>query len=261
VAVGRVSGLVGAVVTGVRSLLLCAAMLMVASTAFAQKDLTAIQDNSFLVEEAYNQEDGVIQHINLFSRDQKTHEWLYTFTQEWPVGSQKHQLSYTIPVTGGTKERFGDMFLNYRYQLLGSGDARTAIAPRLSIIVPTGGGSSGVQVELPLSRVLAERVAAHSNAGATWYGDSHSTDIALGQSFIYALSSRVHLMTEATWTRSHHETVVVVSPGVRWAYNFSSGLQIVPGLALPIGVGPSAGDRSVVVYLSFEHPLAALAHH
>jgi hypothetical protein len=35
---------------------------------------------------------------------------------------------------------------------------------------------------------------------------------------------------------------------------FASGLQIAPGVAVPIGVGPSRGERSLFVYLSFEHP-------
>ena len=30
--------------------------------------------------------------------------------------------------------------------------------------------------------------------------------------------------------------------------------EIVPGLAVPIGIGPSRGDRQVFFYLSFEHP-------
>ena len=46
----------------------------------------------------------------------------------------------------------------------------------------------------------------------------------------------------------------LLSPGIRWAYNFRSGLQIVPGLAFPLGVGPSHGQRSLLLYLSFEHP-------
>ena len=58
-----------------------------------------IQDNSFLLEEAYNQEDGVIQHIQMFQYLKKSKDWFYTFTQEWPVPKQAHQLSYTIPVT------------------------------------------------------------------------------------------------------------------------------------------------------------------
>jgi hypothetical protein len=45
-----------------------------------------------------------------------------------------------------------------------------------------------------------------------------------------------------------------VSPGVRWAHNFKNGLQIVPGVAVPVGVGSSQGEVGVIFYLSFEHP-------
>jgi hypothetical protein len=52
-----------------------------------------IQDNSFLIEEAYNQDPGVVQHINTFLRDLRTRQWFATFTQEYPVGGISHQLS------------------------------------------------------------------------------------------------------------------------------------------------------------------------
>ena len=56
-----------------------------------------IQDNSFLVEEAYNQERSVVQHINTFSRLWNSKDWVYTLTQEWPVPRDpRHQLSYTL---------------------------------------------------------------------------------------------------------------------------------------------------------------------
>ena len=42
---------------------------------------------------------------------------------------------------------------------------------------------------------------------------------------------------------------------MRWAHNLKSGLQIVPGIAVPIGIGPSSGDTGVLLYLSFEHTL------
>ena len=54
---------------------------------------TPIKDNSFLIEEAYNQEEGVVQHISNWMRDRATNDWIYTFTQEWPIGSQTHQFS------------------------------------------------------------------------------------------------------------------------------------------------------------------------
>lgn len=58
-----------------------------------------IQDNSFLVEEAYNQEAGIVQHISTFQIQRGTSDFDASFTQEWPVGSIKHQLSYDIPVS------------------------------------------------------------------------------------------------------------------------------------------------------------------
>ena len=48
-----------------------------------------IQDNSFLLEEAYNQEAGVVQHISAFQR-MRGGEWIATFTQEWPAPGQTH---------------------------------------------------------------------------------------------------------------------------------------------------------------------------
>ena len=58
----------------------------------------AIEDNSFFIEEAYNQEARVVQHISTFSYVAgAAPERDGSFTQEWPIGGQAHQLSYTIP--------------------------------------------------------------------------------------------------------------------------------------------------------------------
>jgi len=45
-----------------------------------------------------------------------------------------------------------------------------------------------------------------------------------------------------------------VTPAVRWTHDFRNGLQIVPGAAFLIGVGPSRGEHAFFLYLSFEHP-------
>src|SRR5919198_1486432 len=95
------------------------AALIVPSVARAQES-PAIADNSFLLEEAYNQEPGVVQHISAWQRSLRSAAWLFTFTQEWPLGGQAHQLSYTLPVqrTDSPSETgFSDAVLNYRYQL------------------------------------------------------------------------------------------------------------------------------------------------
>jgi hypothetical protein len=233
-----------------------------------------IEDNSFLIEEAYNQEDGIVQHIQNFSRDLRSGRWLYTFTQEWPVRGQRNQFSYTIPMLHAyAYSGMGDIAINYRYQVTGTGESRFAFAPRVSIYFPTGderrglgSGKAGYQINLPASVMINSNLSAHSNAGMTWTStrepDSRTETLNLGQSFIWALRSNVHLMLEASWTRSRpaggtggSESTAQVSPGVRWAYNMPGGLQIVPGIAVPIGVGPSAGQRSVFAYLSFEHPI------
>ena len=85
----------------------------------------------------------------------------------------------------------------------------------------------------------------------------------LGQSFVYLAHPRFNVVLETVMNQFQSVTgpgttewsrVFYVSPGIRWAYNFKNGLQIVPGLAMPIGVGPSAGEKGVFAYLSFEHP-------
>jgi len=243
-----------------------------------------IQDNSFLVEEAYNQNFGVVQHISSFTRFFDSKDWNYTFTQEWPApGNERHQLSYTLVALHagafpGSGVGIGDVFLNYRYQLVGSGETRVAFSPRLSLIFPTGdstvgrgSGSFGLQTNLPLSVVLGRKLVSHWNAGATFFphaqdasGDRAATaGYNFGQSFIWLTNARFNVMLETVFARS--QTVVssdhtewtsslFLSPGVRWAYNFKNGLQIVPGIGVPLGVGPSAGEKGVLLYLSFEHP-------
>src|SRR5205809_6836883 len=57
-----------------------------------------IKDNSFLIEEGYNQDAGVVQHIYTFTRPLTGRDWAFTFTQEWPVKGMKHQVSYTVPM-------------------------------------------------------------------------------------------------------------------------------------------------------------------
>ena len=96
----------------------------------------AIEDNSYYIEEAYNQEERVVQHIsNAVYFEQPSRSLLYSFTQEWPAWGQTHQLSYTIPYTPyapASSTGFGDILLNYRYQVATQQDF-AAFAPRLSL--------------------------------------------------------------------------------------------------------------------------------
>ena len=242
------------------------------------KEAPPIADNSFLMEEAYNQEYGVVQHISTFQRSREG-EWVYSFTQEWPAPNQKHQLSYTVPVLhlDGVKTGVGDVAINYRYQMVGADDEPLWISPRLSVYLPTGDASAGrgagglgVEVNLPVSYALSEKLVTHWNAGGSYtrvsndlLGRGSSRGLRGGVSAIWLLAPTFNVMLESVASRlelvdaqgrSDVSTSYVVSPGVRGAINFKSGLQIVPGIAMPIGVGSSSGQRDLFLYLSFEHP-------
>jgi len=227
----------------------------------ALSDEPGIQDNSLLTEEAYNQEPAIVQHINFFQRDTRTHEWIYTFTQEWPAPAQKHQLSYTIPLQTGN--RIGDLALNYRYQLAGNSDAKFAATPRFTIMFPTGdwrrgagNGAVGYNLAMATSFAPVEEWNFHFDAGLITVPHSHGTSHAfnLADNVVYRPAKRVNFMVETVFNREDGENSLLVSPAVRWAYNFANGLQIVPAIGFPIGVGPSAGERAAILYLSFEHP-------
>jgi hypothetical protein len=245
----------------------------------ARNDTPVIQDNSFLVEEAYNQDAGVVQHITTFQVQRRAPGFQASFTQEWPVGSITHQLSYGIPLMrAGGETGIGDVALNYRYQAVGDGEAKLAIAPRLSLTLPTGNwkksrgsGAAGVNAAIPVSYVVNPLLVTHFDIGA---GVTPSARNAAGErsrildwttaaSAIITASNRIQPMLEAVYlrgqsvagrNRTERSESVLISPGVRGAFNFTSGLQIVPGIAVPFGIGVSRGQRYAFFYLSFEHP-------
>jgi hypothetical protein len=247
----------------------------------AESLASGIQDNSFLVEEAYNQERGIVQHIfnalgtvtPLNGNRPDDREWDYSFTQEWPVGSQTHQFSYTFAsVSSNYVHGFGDITLNYRYQALYEDDHTPAFSPRLSVLLATGDkndgigyGKTGYQFNLPVSKIIGNRWTVHGNAGGTTYPGVSGSDpcsVNLGASAIYAVSEDFNLMLEAvsTWARepnetggTDHGTTALLSPGVRKAINFSNA-QMVVGLALPVGLTSDSPDYGVFLYFSFEHP-------
>jgi hypothetical protein len=258
-------------------------MLLLGTTAVAE-ERGPIQDNSFLLEEAYNQEPGVIQHISLFVRDRDTGDWVYTFTEEWPAHGLAHQVSATIQVLRSSEgaERatgFGDLALNYRWQAIGSGDTAVAVAPRATVLLPTGDwerglgtGGAGLQVNLPISAMLGTRFVGHFNLGSTWIpsartesGRAPSVGVNVGQGLIWLAHPNLNLMLETVYAVTETdapagkviEESFQVSPGIRGALDLplGLGLQVVGGVAVPIGFGPSSGSLALLGYLSFEHPV------
>jgi hypothetical protein len=171
----------------------------------------------------------------------------------------------------------GDIALNYRYQAVFTN--RLAFAPRFSLILPTGyyrdelgTGAPGYQLNLPLSYLVSRKIVTHYNLGVTIVPnakDAEGTEYDLinynyGVSMIFLLYRNFNLMLEASGntvtTRSgnaRHKilNILLINPGFRYAINFKSGLQIVPGLAFPIGMASLKGEIWTFGYLSFEHPL------
>lgn len=258
--------------------------LLTAAVLGAQPDSTSsspapvIQDNSFLVEEAYNQEAGVVQHILTFQAVRGSKDFEIGFGQEWPVGSIRHQLSYDVGVSRiASRTGPGDAGINYRYQLTGDGQSRLAVSPRISLLIPSGdwkrgrgNGALGAEVNLPVSLVLTPLLVTHFNVGASTVPSARNVagdratigGWSVGQSLIVTASPVFQPMLEVVYSRggevvgadlTSRNEEFLVSPGFRAAINFASGLQIVPGVAVPLGVGASGGERGVFVYLSVEH--------
>ncbi len=256
-----------------------------------QEPIEIIEDNSFLIEEAYNQEPGVVQHIfqSVYSSDPRQRGWTFAFTQEWPMYGQDHQFSYTIPGyhlidEGDRQYGVGDVLLNYRYQALEEEPGKPAFAPRFSLIIPTGNrdkgtgdGVVGYQWGLPFSKKVASRLALHANLGVTYLPDVRSpmndgqlspkrslVSSWVGGSAIYALLPRLHLMLE--WLGYIQDNIngsgravrtfnPLLSPGFRAAVVNDEDLQIVAGAGVPIGLNGQANNVAVFLYLSVEHKL------
>jgi DtxR family Mn-dependent transcriptional regulator len=274
---------------------LVVSMLLLAGTAWAQSDDTPVPahgshrpfdivDNSFLVEEAFNQEPKIFQNIFGFVRSEG--DWTAAFTQEWPAPGVRHQLSYTLTFSNDLGSgRFSDVAVNYRYQLLEGDDGGTAIAPRLSVLVRSERedgsdyGRVGWQMNLPVSRQFGD-VFVHGNAGLTIYpGVSTSqfpsaaptllpaSDVTLVSPFlagsaILRVRPMVHLMLESVLQFddsvkgpgvADRDRLVTVSPGTRFGWNLGKQ-QLILGFAVPVVRGRGSTDAGVLAYASWELP-------
>ena len=244
-----------------------AAITMVALAAFVRQSAAQtaapsdpsrkweILDNSFLVEEAFNQERGVFQNIFTWTRE-RDGGWESTFTQEWPAPSMTHQFSYTLPFASVDGARgLGDILLNYRYQVREETGGGPAIAPRLSVIIPTGrsedglgGGAVGLQINVPASKQFGDFYL-HANAGYTWLPNVAATTQVAG-SGIWRVAPMVNLMLESV---VEFDQSVTVSPGIRGGWNFGDH-QLVVGAAVPFTRADGSTTVAILTYFSYELP-------
>jgi Putative MetA-pathway of phenol degradation len=270
-----------ALVAITRRLVVTGLVAPVATSIASELLAKGIQDNSFFIEEAYNQEPGVVQHILNVPIDfiNGSREMTPSFTQEWPLFSQTHQFSYTIPYAF-TEDDNGmeDMRLNYRLQALTEGKRTPAFAPRFSLVLPTGDpdkglgvGGVGYETNLPVSKIVSDRWTLNFNAGMSLFPNTRNHDLTnynLGASAIFAVSRDLNLMLEAIagWNEDiaegvlspeatvNRSTTALISPGARYAFNLPNDAQLVVGLGLPVGLTSESPDWGLFFYCSFEHP-------
>ena len=273
----------------------------------AKKEPKHIRDNAFLVEEAFNQEPGQVQHIfnwtNYWDRTPRgrTRDFTWNYTMELPLGSQAHQFSFTTqflsaferPNEGPAARQggIGDTFLNYRYQLLADDDFLW-IAPRFSLIVPTGDerfglgtGRVGYQFNLPISR-YGDRFDFHFNAGYTHVPNvsaflisesgfperSPRHDLSsynLGASAYWKPKTNLNFFVEALALRNQiiddrgflgRTTQVFVNPGLRYAICQFEEVEWVVGVSVPVGLTRDTPDIGVFFYMSIEHAFRKIAN-
>lgn len=239
---------------------LAAALTLLAAPAAAQTAPATgssrkweITDNSFLVEEAFNQETGVFQNIFTWTRG-RDGVWAASFTQEWPVPGMTHQLSYTLGYLGDAEGHgLGDTLLNYRWQMRKEDAGGPAISPRVSLVVPTaqegfGGTTAGLQFNLPVSKQFGD-LYVHANAGYTWLPDLQQTT-QVAASGIWRVAPMFNLMLEGV---AAFGELATISPGFRGGWNVGER-QIVVGVAVPITRVDGRSTAALLTYFSYELP-------
>jgi len=264
----------------------------VTARAAEPRPIDGFDDNSFLVNEAYNQDRGEVQHtLNAFySNDFKRRGWSFKFDQEWWLFTEDHQVAFSIPFfhlreEGERQHGVGDIGIEYRYQLTQERPNIPAVAPGFGLILPTGNrhkgtgkGVVGYEWSIAASKKVAARLALHGNFGLTYLpkvrvpldGDQRlspkrslvSYDV--GASAVFALSSAIHMLLE--WVGESEEEIngkgkkernfkTILSPGIRAAVVNKDDLQTVVGVGIPIGVNRPADNYGVFLYFSIEHNL------
>jgi hypothetical protein len=269
-------------------LILCTFILLQNSKAQekTEKFEEAIEDNSYFIEESYNQEPGVVQHyFSGLYYSKPSQDVYFSFTQEWPLSGIRHQISYSIPynfLDHNNISGVGDILINYRYQLFCKDDW-AACAPRFSIILPTGNsdkglgnGTVGFQTNIPVSKRFSQKVVTHFNAGMTLvpgfkgkdeYNNTVKRTLSffnIGASIIWLENRNFNLMLEYLTNLNSNlnnkgeierSSETIISPGIRFAIEIeSAGLEIVPGFAFPYSMTSELNRTGMYFYLSFEHP-------
>lgn len=239
----------------------------------------AIEDNSFLLEEAFNQEWGVYQFIQKYSTSELAKGYEYTFENEIPITDKTQQFSYELAFARPESPGHGavsDVGLNYRVQPYNKDGV--IVAERFGLIVPTGrvdndagNGVFGFEFMQSASLLLNDYFITHFNFGFDVKPNAKSkgirerrtlTGFTAGSSIIYLWKENVNLMFEALMQSGQStnpdgtksaETSVTLNPGMRFAMDFDwKDTQVVPGISFPTEILNGPTEHGVLFYLSIE---------
>jgi hypothetical protein len=239
----------------------------------------AIEDNSFLLEEAFNQEWGVYQFIQKYQTSERANGYEYSFENEIPLTDKTHQLSYEFayarPETPG-HGAIGDVTLNYRYQPYNKDGV--LLAERFGLILPTGrveknagSGVYGFEFMQAGTIFINDLFVTHFNFGfdvlpnaKTAGTDKRNTLAGFtgGSSIIYMHNDWVNFMFEGLLQAGQStlpdgtitsDTSFTINPGVRFAMDLDwKETQIVPGISFPTEILNRPQEHGVLFYLSIE---------
>jgi hypothetical protein len=231
----------------------------------------SIEDNSFLVEEAFNQSPGVIQYTVINQVNRGIAE--LNLECEMPLKGEFHQLSVSIPAkvfqsTVGIE----DIMISYRPLLLDR-HRWAMVTPRVSVILPTGkvsrgfgDGSWGIECNVALTKQLSRRLISHVNVGSSssfkkMQEQLHQNRLhyeSAGTSLIFAAAKGLDLMAEVTTSNVKLDSNAastwnfIGNPGFRFCLKMNQFL-VVPGMSAPFTLlSGRATVSEVLIYISIE---------
>lgn len=118
--------------------------------------------------------------------------------------------------------------------------------------------------------MLSERFVSHTSVGTRFTRAAKNregeranlVDLEAGQGLVWLAHPKFNVLMDVIWAREEavagkslrkREYEFTVSPGIRWGHVFKNGLAIIPGIGVPIGFGPSRGNRGIFLSLAVEH--------
>lgn len=239
----------------------------------------AIEDNSFLLEEAFNQEWGVYQFIQKYQTSERAKGYEYSFENEIPITDKTQQFSYEFAFARPESPGHGaisDVTLNYRLQPYNKDGI--LLSDRFGLIVPTGrvekGAGSGVygfEFMQAATISISDQFITHFNFGFDVLPHAKTAGIDKrrtlagftgGSSIIYLMKDNFNILLEGLLQSGQStladgtitsETSFTINPGFRWAMDFDwKETQVVPGISFPTELLNRPQEHGVLFYLSIE---------